>query len=193
MKSSPPRAACWRKPLPSWSKVARRIRVPLGFATAAAYVWLAQPTRISIAGGSVLAVTGLAIRAFASGHVRKNEALTTTGPYAYTRNPLYFGSLVLAIGFVLASRSWWIAALVVLLFFAIYLPVIRSEEDFLRSKFPEFPEYERNVPRLFPRLRPSLSSANSFSWHLYWKHREYNAALGTAILIVVLIVKLLRK
>ena len=123
-------------------------------------------------------MTGLAIRGFASGHVRKNETLTTTGPYAYTRNPLYFGSLVLAIGFVLASRSWWIAALVVLLFFAIYLPVIRSEEDFLRSKFPEFTEYERNVPRLFPRLRPSVSSANSFSWHLYWKHREYNAALG---------------
>jgi hypothetical protein len=138
-------------------------------------------------------MTGLAIRGFASGHVRKNETLTTTGPYAYTRNPLYFGSLVLAIGFVLASRSWWIAALVVLLFFAIYLPVIRSEEDFLRSKFPEFTEYERNVPRLFPRLRPSVSSANSFSWHLYWKHREYNAALGAAILIVVLIVKLLRQ
>ena len=138
-------------------------------------------------------MTGLAIRAFASGHVRKNEALTTTGPYAYTRNPLYFGSLVLAIGFVLASRSWWIAALVVLLFFAIYLPVIRSEEDFLRSKFPEFPEYERNVPRLFPRLRPSVSSGNSFSWHLYWRHREYNAALGTATLIVVLIVKALRR
>ena len=167
--------------------------MPLGFATAAAYVWLAQPTRICINAGSVLAVIGLAIRAFASGHVRKNEALTTTGPYAYTRNPLYFGSLVLAIGFVLASRSWWIAALVVLLFFAIYLPVIRSEEDFLRSKFPEFTEYERDVPRLFPRVRPSLSSANSFSWHLYWKHREYNAALGSAILIVVLIVKLLRK
>ena len=138
-------------------------------------------------------MTGLAIRGFASGHVRKNETLTTTGPYAYTRNPLYFGSLVLAIGFVLASRSWWIAALVVLLFFAIYLPVIRSEEDFLRSKFPEFTEYERNVPRLFPRLRPSVSRANSFSWHLYWKHREYNAALGAAILIVVLIVKLLRQ
>ena len=132
---------------------------------------------------------GLAIRALASGHVRKNEVLTTTGPYAYTRNPLYLGSLVLAFGFVLAARSWWIALIVVLLFFAIYLPVIRSEEEFLRSQFPEFDEYQRNVPRLFPRLRPSVSSTNSFSWHLYWKHREYNAALGTGIMILVLIVK----
>ena len=189
MKSSPPRAACWREPLPSWSKIARRIRVPLGFATAAAYIFLSRPTTTSIAIGTIVALLGLAIRALASGHVRKNEVLTTTGPYAYTRNPLYLGSLVLAIGLVAASRSWWIALIVVLLFFAIYLPVIRSEEDFLRSKFPEFADYERNVPKLFPRLRPPVSSATSFSWHLYWKHREYNAAIGTALLVLVLIAK----
>ena len=169
--------------------MARRIRVPLGFVTAAAYVFLAWPTKISIVAGGILAVTGLAIRALASGHVRKNEVLTTTGPYAYTRNPLYLGSLVLAIGLVAASRSWWIALIVVLLFFTIYLPVIRSEEEFLRSKFSEFADYERNVPKLFPRLRPPVSSATSFSWHLYWKHREYNAALGTAFLVLVLIAK----
>jgi protein-S-isoprenylcysteine O-methyltransferase Ste14 len=136
-----------------------------------------------------VALAGLAIRALASGHVRKNEMLTTTGPYAYTRNPLYFGSLVLAAGFIVASRSWWIALLVFVIFLAIYIPVIKSEEEFLDSKFPEFAEYQRNVPRLFPRLRPSVSSANSFSWHLYWKHREYNAALGTALMILVLIIK----
>ena len=189
MKSPTLPAACWREPLPSWSKIARRIRVPLGFATAAAYILLARPTTTSIAIGTAVAILGLAIRALASGHVRKNEVLTTTGPYAYTRNPLYLGSLVLAIGLVAASRSWWIALIVVLLFFAIYLPVIRSEEDFLRSKFPEFADYERNVPKLFPRLRSPVSSATSFSWHLYWKHREYNAAIGTALLVLVLIVK----
>src|SRR5262249_52370617 len=151
---------------PSWSKIARRIRVPLGFATAAVYIWLAWPSRLSIFLGSALALIGLAIRALASGHVRKNEVLTTTGPYAYTRNPLYFGSLALALGFIIASRSWWIALLVFVIFSVIYIPVIKSEEDFLRSKFPEFAEYQRNVPRLFPRLRPSVSSANSFSWHL---------------------------
>jgi len=136
-----------------------------------------------------LVILGLVVRALASGHVKKNEVLTVTGPYAYTRNPLYFGSLILGIGFVVAARSLWIVVLVLAMFFAIYLPVIRAEEEFLRSRFPEFAEYERNVPRLFPRLRPSVSSANSFSWHLYWKHREYNAALGAALLIAVLIVK----
>ena len=137
-------------------------------------------------------ILGLVVRALASGHVKKNEVLTVTGPYAYTRNPLYFGSLILGIGFVVAARSLWIVVLVLAMFFAIYLPVIRAEEEFLRSRFPEFAEYERNVPRLFPRLRPSVSSANSFSWHLYWKHREYNALLGTILMIAVLTIKVLR-
>src|SRR5258708_24157817 len=149
-KSSPPHAACWRTPMPSWQKIARRIRVPLGFLFAAVYVWLAHPTWPSIILGSCIAVTGLAIRALASGHVRKNEQLTTTGPYAYTRNPLYLGSLVMACGFTLASRTWILAAIAIAMLIAIYLPVIRSEEDFLRARFPDFDDYCRNLPRLFP-------------------------------------------
>jgi len=145
--------------------------------------------KLSILIGDFVVIAGLVIRALASGHVRKNEVLTTTGPYAYTRNPLYFGSLVLAAGFVIASRSWWMASLVLVMFFTIYLPVIRSEEDFLRARFSEFGEYERNVPVLFPRFTPYQSSSNSFHWHLYWKHREYNAALGAAVLIAILIIK----
>jgi protein-S-isoprenylcysteine O-methyltransferase Ste14 len=163
--------------------------VPLGFVSAAAYVYLARPLKLSILIGSAVAIAGLVIRALASGHIRKNEVLTATGPYAYTRNPLYFGSLVLAAGFVIASRSWWMGLLVLVMFFAIYLPVIRSEEDFLRARFPEFGEYERNVPVLFPRFTPYQSSSNSFHWHLYWRHREYNAALGATVLIAILIVK----
>jgi protein-S-isoprenylcysteine O-methyltransferase Ste14 len=163
--------------------------VPLGFVTAAAYVYLARPVKLSILIGCAVAIAGLVIRALASGHIRKNEVLTATGPYAYTRNPLYFGSLVLAAGFVIASRSWWMGLLVLVMFFAIYLPVIRSEEDFLRARFPEFGEYERNVPVLFPRFTPYQSSSNSFHWHLYWRHREYNAALGATVLIAILIVK----
>ena len=175
--------------MPSWSNIARRIRVPVGFLTAGAYIWLARPVKFSILIGGTVALAGLTIRALASGHVRKNEVLTVTGPYAYTRNPLYFGSLVLAAGFAVASRSWWVGLLVVVIFATIYIPVIQSEEEFLRARFPEFVEYERNVPRLFPRLRPHQSSSESFSWHLYWKHREYNAALGAALLIAALVAK----
>src|SRR6476659_7394273 len=143
-----------------WSRVARRIRVPLGFAFALFYFWLAHPSWKSIALGAVLIVPGLLVRALASGHVRKNETLATSGPYAYTRNPLYLGSLLIGIGFALAARNWWIGVALVVMFFAIYLPVIRSEEAFLRERFPEFDEYAKRVPRMVPRLRPASSKAS---------------------------------
>lgn len=177
--------------MPSWQRIARRIRVPLGFVFAALYIWLAHPTWRSIILGSGIAIVGLVIRAVASGHVRKNEQLTTTGPYAYTRNPLYLGSLIIGVGFTLDSRSWIIAAIAAAMLVVIYIPVIRSEEAFLRAHFPEFDDYCRNVPRLFPRLKLAEGSAGSFSAHLYWKHREYNAALGAAAIVAVLIIKVL--
>lgn len=174
-----------------WSRVARRIRVPLGFAFAVLYFWLARPSWRSLAVGFLLILPGLFIRALASGHVRKNEALATSGPYAYTRNPLYLGSLLIGIGFALAARSWWIGGVLVAMFFAIYMPVIRSEEAFLREKFPEFNDYARRVPRMLPRLTPASSEAGGgFSMELYWKHREWNALLGAIAIVVVLIAKM---
>lgn len=175
--------------MPSWSKIARRIRVPLGFLFAAAYIWLARPTIMSITFGSCLAIVGLCIRALASGHVEKNEVLATSGPYAHTRNPLYLGSIILAVGFLIAAKSWWLTLIAAAMLIAIYVPVIRSEEEFLRSRFSEFDAYAAQVPRLFPRLRPYEKRPGSFSWHLYWKHREYNAALGAGLMIAVLIAK----
>jgi protein-S-isoprenylcysteine O-methyltransferase Ste14 len=155
------------------------------------YLWLAQPTTNSILVGSIVAVPGLLIRALASGHVNKNEALATSGPYAYSRNPLYLGSLVLAVGFTAAGRSWWLAGAMVLIFFAVYLPVIGAEEVFLQARFPQYPDYAREVPRLFPRWRRYQHSPEAFSWELYWKHREYNALLGCAAMGAALIGKLL--
>jgi protein-S-isoprenylcysteine O-methyltransferase Ste14 len=174
-----------------WSAIARRIRVPLGFAFTVLYLWLARPTSKSILIGSTLVIFGLVIRALASGHVQKNQQLATGGPYAYTRNPLYLGSLILAGGFVLAARSWWIAGGVVVIFFAVYLPVIRAEETFLRERFPEFEEYARHVPRLLPRRSAFHDSRGEFSWDLYWKHREYNAVLGSVAMMAILAAKLL--
>jgi len=174
-----------------WSLVARRIRVPLGFAFAIFYLWIARPTWISIALGTLIALAGIALRAFASGHVRKNEELTTSGPYAYTRNPLYLGSLIMAAGFALAACSVWVLAIIVAMYLVIYLPVIRHEEAYLREVFPAFDEYARNVPRLFPRWKPYGQQAGEFSASLYWQHREYNAALGTVALMAALVAKLL--
>lgn len=174
-----------------WSRVARRIRVPLGFVFAVLYVWLARPTWRWLALGAVLILPGLLIRALASGHVRKNEALATSGPYAYTRNPLYLGSLLMGIGFAVAARSWWVGVVLVVMFFAIYLPVIRGEEKFLREKFPEFDGYARSVPRMFPRITAySPEASGGFSFDLYLKHREYNAALGAIAMAAALVVKM---
>jgi protein-S-isoprenylcysteine O-methyltransferase Ste14 len=175
-----------------WSKIARRIRVPLGFLFAVAYFWLAQPTWLSIILGFIVVAPGLLVRALASGHVRKNEALATSGPYAYTRNPLYLGSLLIGVGFAVAARSWWVGVALVLMFFAIYLPVIRDEEAFLRQKFPGFEEYAQQVPRMFPRFSTSVSGEPSgeFSWDLFRKHREYNALLGALGMMAALIVKM---
>ncbi len=175
-----------------WSRLARRIRVPLGFVFAVLYFWLARPTWRWLALGALLIVPGLLIRALASGHVRKNEALATSGPYAYTRNPLYLGSLLIGVGFAAAARSLWVTALLVVMFFAIYLPVIRGEEVYLRQRFPEFEAYARRVPRMFPRLaaRSGENEAAAFSMDLYLKHREYNALLGSLLLTGALIIKM---
>ena len=177
-----------------WSRVARRIRVPLGFAFALLYFWLARPTWRSIALGAVAIVPGLLIRALASGHVHKNEALATSGPYAYTRNPLYLGSLLVGIGFAVAARSWWVGGVLVVMFFLIYMPVIRDEERFLREKFPQFEEYARRVPRMLPQMTPARSAshdAGGFSLPLYLKHREWNALLGAVGIVVVLVIKMI--
>ena len=175
-----------------WAAIARRIRVPVGFVFAALYLWLAKPSVTSICVGAILIIAGLAIRALASGHVRKNEQLTTSGPYGYTRHPLYLGSLIMASGFSLASHSWWIALMTALIFLIIYVPVLLAEETFLRQHFPQFEDYANAVPRLWPRLTSLASGQGSFSWKLYCQHREYNALMGSVAMMVVLAVKLLR-
>jgi len=178
------------KRMGEWSQIARRIRVPLGFVLAVLYFWQAQPTWRSMAMGAIVVVPGLLIRALASGHVRKNESLATSGPYAYTRNPLYLGSLLIGVGFAVAARSWWVGVALVMMFFAIYVPVILDEEAFLRRTFPEFEQYARRVPRMLPGLTraPSTSgeASSGFSLDLYLKHREYNALLGSLAMMVAL-------
>ncbi len=168
--------------------------MPLGFLFAVLYFWLARPTWRSMALGAIAIVPGLLIRALASGHVRKNETLATSGPYAYTRNPLYLGSLLIGLGFAVAARSWWLGGVLVAMFFVIYLPVIRDEEAFLRKTFAEFDDYARRVPRMLPRLTRCSSNEEAsaeFSLELYLKHREYNALLGAVGMMAALIVKTL--
>lgn len=179
----------------SWSRIARRIRVPMGFVFALYYLLTAHPSVHSLLWSLLGVVPGVLLRAYASGYVKKNAELTTTGPYAYTRNPLYLGSMLIAFGFAVAAHSWWIALVLAVLFALVYVPVIRDEERYLRSRFGGFDEYARRVPRLIPRLRPARlteaeETGRGFSRALYRKHREYNAALGTATIYVILLVRL---
>ncbi len=179
------------RPTPwTWARIARRIRVPLSFLTTVAYVWLARPSWASLALGALVTLPGLLLRAFASGHVQKDRQLTTSGPYSYMRNPLYLGSLIMAAGFAVAARSWWIVGLMLLLFILIYVPVIAGEERYLRQMFPDYDEYALRVPRFMPRLTAYGSQKAEYSWARYWKHREYQASLGCAILLAILAVKL---
>jgi protein-S-isoprenylcysteine O-methyltransferase Ste14 len=189
----------------SWQWLARRIRVPLGFVTAAVYVFevARHPAHPSaIAWSLALVLPGLALRAAASGTVKKNRELAVTGPYAYTRNPLYLGSMLMAAGFAVALLSWPLALLLAAGFAVIYIPVIAGEERFLRGTFPGFEDYCRRVPRLLPRLTAAKAqdcqavatdrqaadtTPGGFSFALYLKHREYNAALGVALLYLSLL------
>jgi protein-S-isoprenylcysteine O-methyltransferase Ste14 len=176
-----------------WQRVARRIRVPLGFLTAALYLfelWRRTPHLAAVAWSLALVVPGLWLRAYASGYVKKNQELTTTGPYAHTRNPLYLGSMLMAAGFAVALLSWPVALVLAIGFPLIYVPVIASEERFLRATFPGFDAYCRQVPRLVPRITPAGSPGDDRSGHfslaLYLKHREYNALLGVILLYLCL-------
>lgn len=179
------------KPAWTWSRIARRIRVPLGFLFAAFYIWRARPSWTSLAAGAVVALLGIAIRALASGHVQKDRVLTRTGPYAYVRNPLYLGSIVIGVGFAVAARDVWVVAVLVIFFVAVYVPVIRGEQSFLRSRFPEYAEYSRHVPSLLPHTLWFRGVTNGFSRELYLRHREYNSLLGAAAMLAVLIAKIL--
>jgi protein-S-isoprenylcysteine O-methyltransferase Ste14 len=180
-----------------WQRIARRIRVPLGFVTAALYLfelWRKPPHMMAIAWSLLLVLPGLWLRGYASGYVKKNRELTQTGPYAYTRNPLYLGSVLIAAGFAVALLSWQVAAMLAAMFLIIYVPVIASEERFLRSTFPDFEVYCRRVPRLIPKASGAATrggqtevSSGKFSLDLYLRHREYNAAIGATLLYISLL------
>jgi protein-S-isoprenylcysteine O-methyltransferase Ste14 len=179
-------------------ELARRIRVPLGFLLAAGYLVVAQPTALTLIVGTAIAFTGLAIRAWAAGHIVKNDRLATTGPYAHTRNPLYFGSFLIAAGFAIAAH-WSLLLLVIAFFVLIYGPTIRDERVGIRARFPDaYDEWERNVPPFVPRPTPwraattGAQERGGFDFQLYMRHGEWRAALGFAAVLAYLIFRMRR-
>ena len=152
---------------------------------------LAKPNPTTLLIGAVVSLIGLAMRGWASGHIRKNDKLAMSGPYAYTRNPLYLGSFILIIGVAVAARSWPSAVILFAYFALFYSFVMRREErELYQHHGIAFQEYARAVPLFFPRLTPAKVSAESvgaFSLAQYKKNREYRAAIGFLLLLLVFI------
>jgi protein-S-isoprenylcysteine O-methyltransferase Ste14 len=164
----------------------------MGFVFAAVFLWLARPSWLTLGLSLLPVLAGLWLRGYAAGYVRKNAELTTTGPYAHTRNPLYLGSMLIAFGFAGAAASWVILIALAALFAAIYIPTIQGEEGYLRAHFAGFDAYAAAVPRLLPRVTPAPTTAErgSFSGALYQHHREYNASMGAGAIYLALVVRL---
>jgi protein-S-isoprenylcysteine O-methyltransferase Ste14 len=169
-----------------------RWRVRLGYLLAVVVLLLARPTPLSILIGAFVGIIGLAMRAYGAGYLHKQEILIIGGPYAYTRNPLYFGSSILAAGAAIAMRSWWAALLLLVYFVLVYRFVMRREEIELRLKHgAAFDAYAARVPLFFPRVSSSTpvdATKMGFSWRQFRKNHEHQATLGFMCLLLALVV-----
>ena len=154
---------------------------------------LAKPTFTSILLGTGISLLGLAIRAWASGHLKKEKELAVSGPYRYTRNPLYLGNLILGISLSVGSHSWWVFGIFAVYFLMFYPAIIHTEHERLKRIFPgRYDEYRRFVPLFFPFRRPRRQdNPLPFSWKLFRKNKEHRAWLGAAMFWLVLAGKIL--
>ena len=172
----------------NFADVLQKRRVTLGWVLAAAFVVFARPTPGAIAAGALPLVLGVAIRTWAAGHIRQSEELAMTGPYAHTRNPLYFGSFLMTCGALVMGRNGWLAAASLLIAVPVYYVVIRKEEGEIAAVFGQkFVDYTREVPRFFPRLVRTHCAAGSFDWSLMRRNREWRAWIGAALLTVFML------
>lgn len=167
-------------------------RVRFGLISTIVAFILANPTLYSLIAGAGLAALGLAIRIWACGYLRKERELTTSGPYRYTRNPLYLGSMIMGISTVVACRSWGVLAIFLINFLIIYPVVIHRERERMLQLFPEqYREYSKRVPLFFITLKPKIprDPHRSFSWEIYKRNRENRAVLGSVIFYICLVIK----
>lgn len=179
----------------TFRRLAQRLRVTLGFLIVPLLLIAAQPTWVSLASCFMVSIIGLGIRAWASGYLKKNQELTITGPYAFTRNPLYLGTFIMALGVALSTRSLWFIAVFLGMYLLIYIPVMLAEAETLSKLFPgEYASYRSRVPMFLPRLTPlkmtGSQSMGGFSIQQYKKHREYRAAFGVAVIYGLLAIKM---
>ena len=165
-----------------YADFAQRLRVPAGFVLLIAFVWLSQPSKVSMSAGLPISLLGLLLRAWAAGHLAKNKDLATSGPFAYVRNPLYLGTLVTAAGLVVAAREFWLAILFAAVFVFVYLPAIELEEQHLQNIFPGYADYAKRIHRFLP-LAKWAGTQTAFSVALYRRNEEYKALAGFLVAV----------
>ncbi len=171
-------------------KLLQKFRVPLGFVFAAVFLVFAKPTFTLMVIGVLIAFFGLLIRGWSAGHIRKNQDLAVSGPYTFTRNPLYLGSFLLGLGFMIASGVWWLILLFIVLFLGIYLPVMSVESDELTAIFGDkYKDYAGEVSLFFPWFSDYKPDGKKFEKELYMRYREYQAGLGFLAICAVLALK----
>ncbi len=178
------------------SKILSKIytwRVRSGLLALILSVLIAQPSLLSLLGGLALTSAGLALRIWACGHLKKEKELTTSGPYRYTRNPLYLGNVFIGVGVVISANSWW-AILIFAIYFLMFYPVIILEEKSRMHKlFPQqYKTYSQKVPLFFPKIRPSWPKyPRKFSGELFKKNKETRALFGALIYWAILTILML--
>ena len=174
-----------------YAELAARTRVPAGFLVMGAFLWLARPTALTLAVGVSVALLGLALRAWAAGHLAKNQRLATSGPYAHVRNPLYVGTLLVGLGFAIAGGRPLVGAALVTFFVLWYLPVVEEEERHLAKILPGYEDYRSRVPKLWPAISARYAAGEPFRFALYRKNREYQAFIAFALTLALLLAKTL--
>lgn len=174
----------------SWRKVAQRTRVPAGTVLGIIFILLMHPSVRSLWIGGIIALLGALLRFWAAGHIEKGKVLTQGGPYAFTRNPLYLGSFVMALGIIFAGQGYWLLPIFGAFFIIFYCPVMKAEEQELLGGYGEkFVEYSKAVPLFFPAFRKSIDGSSTFLWSRAIRNREHRTFMGLVLAEAVLILK----
>ncbi len=173
-------------------KLAYRWRVRAASIGLILAIIFARPDLTSFLTGLGVCLLGLLIRTWSAGHLRKEKELAISGPYQYTRNPLYLGNFIIGIGVVFASRSWWVFEYFAAYFLLFYPLAIKREMERMKELFPdEYDEYKKKAPLFFPTWKSfSFSGKNKFSWKLFQKNKEWRALTGAFLFWLILALKM---
>jgi protein-S-isoprenylcysteine O-methyltransferase Ste14 len=176
--------------LSSWGKVAQKIRVPAGTLIGVVFLFLMHPSRRSLWIGAFVTLSGAALRVWAAGHIEKGRVLARCGPYARTRNPLYLGSFLMALGILLAGQGYWLLVPFFAFYASVYYPVMKAEEqELLNGHGNAFLDYSRSVPLFFPSLTARSGSSSEFLWARVIKNREHRNLAGLLVAELFLVLR----